>query len=263
MRSLLFPLIVGLTGCVCVSAGASQQIERVRVGDAAFGVRYLPEDAEAARQVERVLQRAVRAAARFGELSTPVLITIHPTHRDLEAAAHREGLTWMRAWARYASVDLQSPRTWSSGAASDAQMTALLAHELTHCAMNQAAGSERAWSSQVIPLWFREGMAAVAAGQEYEWVSPEAIRRIFLAKGLPGDGDPLTAPGSLYRTDSDLVYATAYRAFRFLLDRHGEKAIRRVMAGMSEGKDFGEAFRQALGVPVERFEGDFRVYVLR
>ncbi len=261
----LCTLIVGLTGCM--ANGPSQRIERVRVGDTTFGVRYFAEDAEAARQVERVLQRAVLAAARWGELSVPVLITIHPTHRDLEAAAHRGGLAWLRAWARYASVDLQSPRTWSSGSASDAQMTALLSHELTHCVMNQSAGSERAWSSRAIPLWFREGMASVAAGQEYGWVSPEAIRRLYLEKGPSGGSeplveDPLTAPGSLFRSNSDLVYATASRAFHFLLDRYGEEPIRRVMAGMSDGKGFGEAFRHALGVPVEGFEGDFRNHIL-
>lgn len=261
-------LIVGLTGCACVPSGPAQRVERVSVGDAAFGVKSSPEDAEAARQVERVLPRAVHAAARWGKLSVPVLVTIHPTHRDLEVAAHREGHAWLRAWARYASVDLQSPRTWSSGSASDAEMTALLSHELTHCVMYQLAGSEQTWSRRAIPLWFREGMASVAAGQEYGWVSPEAIRRHYLERGSPGGGeplveDPLTAPGSLYRSDSDLVYATASRAFRFLLDRHGEEPIRRVMAGMSEGKGFGDAFWQALGVPVAEFEGNFRKHVLR
>jgi hypothetical protein len=261
----LCTLIVGLTGCV--PAGPSQRVERVRIGDAAIGVRYLPEDAEAARQVERVLPRAVLAAARWGELSVPVIVTIHPTHRDLEAAAQREGHAWLRAWARYASVDLQSPRTWSSGSASDAQMTALLSHELTHCVMYQSAGTEQARSSRAIPLWFREGMASVTAGQEYAWVSAEAIRRLYLPKVPPGDaeppmGDPLPTPGSLQPSDSELVYATASRAFRFLLDRYGEEPIRHVMAGMSEGKVFGDAFRQALGVPVEEFEGDFRAHVL-
>ena len=105
----LCTLIVGLTCCACVPTGPPQRVERVSIGDAAFGVRYLPEDAEAARQVERVLQRAVLAAARWGRLSVPVLVTIHPTHRDLEAAAHREGHAWLRAWARHASVRRERP----------------------------------------------------------------------------------------------------------------------------------------------------------
>ena len=257
--------IAGIAGCACVPAGPPQRVERIRAAGAAFSVRYFPEDSEAARQIERSLERAVHTAERWGELSAPVLITIHPTHRDLEAAARRDD-AWLRAWARYASVDLQSPRTWSSGAASDAQMTELLSHELAHCVMFQAVKRDGR-PGRAIPLWFREGMASAAAGQEYGWVSPEAIRRLYL-EDPPGGGseplreDALAASGSPRGSEPDLVYAAAARTFRSLLDRFGDEPVRRVMAGMSAGDGFSEAFRQATGISVQQFEGDFEERVL-
>jgi hypothetical protein len=117
--------------------------------------------------------------------------------------------------------------------------------------MYQSAASERS-RSRDIPLWFREGMASVTAGQEHRAVASAADRG-----SRREQGDPLTAPEPLYRSQSRVVYEVAHRAFRLLLDRFGEERIRRVIAGMREGHGFPEAFRDAVGIPVEQFEGDF------
>ncbi len=264
----LAPLCTLLVAAACahVRSGQSARLESVHVGKAVFSLQYWPEDAETAEQVKGALQRAVPAAARWGKLSAPVLVTIHPTHQALETAVHREGYGWLRAWARYASVDLQSPRTWSFGRASDAEVAQLLAHELTHCVMYQSAASEWTWSNRGIPLWFREGMASVTAGQEHKRARPEAIWRFYADKAARDAarpaGDPLTEPEPLYQSESELVYGTAHRAFRFLLDRYGEERIRLLIAGMGEGKGFREAFHQAMGIPLQAFEGDFKRYVV-
>ncbi len=228
------------------------RLETIVVGGGVFHLQYGPEDADSARQIAGALKSAVPASERWGRFSAPVLITIHPTHQALEAAAHREGYAWLRAWARYASVDLQSPRTWSNGRTTDAGMAQLLAHELTHCVMYQSAGSASDWATRRIPLWFREGMASVTAGQEHEGTGSQAHHR------SPRDGDPLAALDPLYRSESELVYETAHQAFHFLLERFGEERIRRLIATMGEGQRFPEAFESAVGIPVQDFEGDFK-----
>jgi hypothetical protein len=227
------------------------------VGEAVILLRYQPEDLESSRQVKEALERSVSAAERWGRILEPVVVTIHPTHQALEAAAHREGFPWLRAWARRASVDLQSPRTWSRGSASDAGMTQILAHELTHCVMYQWAALDRSGSNRGIPVWFREGMASVTAGQEHRLTSSNAGWR------SPEKGDPLAAPEGLLKSDSALVYATAHRAFHFLLDSYGEERIRRLLAGMGDGREFPEAFQSAVGISVEDFEGDFKRHAPR
>lgn len=267
MRSATLPVFLLLAAsAACAHArseAADSRAEAIRVGDAVFELRYRAEDAEAARQVRDALRGAVPAAERWGRLARPVLVTIHPTHEDLEVAAQRPGYPWLRAWTRYDSVDLQSPRTWSRGSATDAQMAQLVAHEITHCVMYQSAASELTWRRALIPLWFREGMATVTAG-EHRSVGPPEIGRYYREARAPSAAaaDPLSRPEPLYRTRSDLVYGTADSAFRFLLDRYGEQRIRGLLSAMAAGSEFGPAFESAVGIPLAAFEREFRRYVL-
>jgi peptidase MA superfamily protein len=262
----LCALLAVTLGCAHARGTQSVEFETVRVSEAIFHLQYAREDARAAQQVKRALERALPATARWGTLSVPVLVTIHPTHQALEAAVHHEGQPWLRGWARYASVDLQSPRTWSTGAASDAQMAQILAHEITHCVMYQSVAGESTWRNLSIPLWFKEGMASVAAGQEHRKARHEGIRRLYLdgvvAARPPAAADPLTETGLLYQFDSDLAYATAHLAFRFLLERHGDERVRQIIGCMSKGDGFREAFQKAVGIPVQDFESEFRRYVV-
>jgi hypothetical protein len=252
LRPSLCALFVVTSACAHARGGQAELFETVAVGEVRVLLQYQPEDVASSRQVKEALERAVPAAERWGRLLEPVVITIHPTHQALEAAAHREGFPWLRAWARRASVDLQSPRTWSRGRASDAGMTQILAHELTHCVMYQRAVLDRSGSSRGIPLWFKEGMASVTAGQEHRPRSSDAGWR------SEEKADPLAAPEALLKSDSALVYATAHRAFHFLLESYGEERIRRLIAGMGDGREFPEAFQLAVGISVQDFEGDFK-----
>jgi hypothetical protein len=201
-----------------------------------------PADAAVARQVQSVLPAALSAAARWGALREAVTITVHPTHAALEAAARTPGLDWLRAWARRDAVELQSPRTWSAGRLSDAELAQLLAHELTHCAMYQHLGAD-AEVARTVPIWFREGLATVAAGERF---------------GPAASGErALTFVTASYRTDTVRAYATADSAFRWLIARHGEAGVRGVLARLRAGEPFPAAFRSATGVTLQAFEEEF------
>jgi hypothetical protein len=231
------------------------------------------------------VERALPRAQRWGALSAPVVITVHPDHEALEQAVHREGYDWLRAWARYATIDLQSPRTWSGRGWSlfgpdQGEIDELVLHELTHCVMYQVAASDWSWPFKEIPLWFREGMASFTARQAYRWKTVEDLWR-FYAAPLPGSGgavaearararapsvrrggDPLTDPEPLYQGESHIVYGTAHLAFQFLVDRYGIDAVRRLLARMGEGHLFASAFERAVGIPAREFEIEFRRYVV-
>jgi hypothetical protein len=236
---LLVPLLLAAITAVHGSPGAdSRPSEAILVEGTVVELRHVEADAEAADQVRRVLPRAVQAAARWGSLPPSVRLTIHATHAELEAATGRAGIPWMRAWARTGTVDLQSPRTWSRGHASDDAMTRILAHELTHCVQFQAVGKDR--RAREIPLWFQEGMASVAAGEHHALVHAEAV----------------SSPEQLLRSDPKLVYGTADRAFRDLLLHFGERSVRVLLARLGEGHAFPVAFHEATGVTLAEFEGD-------
>jgi hypothetical protein len=234
-------LLLAATACAHRPPGlAPAGAETVRLGGTAVELRFRDGDAEVADQVKRVLPGAVDAALRWGSLDRPVVVTVHATHQDLEAAVRQSGRPWMRAWARPGAVDLQSPRTWSRGSASDEALGQILAHELTHCVLFQATtGAARLPD---IPLWFQEGMASVAAGERHARASADAIR----------------APGALVREDSKLVYGTADRAFRHLLARRGAGKVRQLLAALGEGRPFEVAFRDVMGLTLAEFESDLR-----
>lgn len=273
-------LLVGSTACIPRITGQPTAVDEVTFGSASFRIHHVPGDSGSARLVAAALRRALPAVERWGGLAVPVAITIHPSHEALERAIHREGFGWLRAWARYDTVDLQSPRTWSLIGASEAEVARLLAHELTHCAMYQASGTRSTWARIRIPLWFREGMASVSAGQANHRASREALRDYYRSAGLRSGGeprldavggaagqtgragDPVSDPEPLYQGDSEVVYAAAHWAFQFLLDRYGESPVREVLAAMRRGEPFDTAFTAAVGIPPAAFEDDFKRYIL-
>ncbi|MFP2962701.1 hypothetical protein ACLEPN_34265 [Myxococcus sp. 1LA] len=144
-RSTRVPLDLG-TGATRAPVGTSIDVE------------YQPRDAEAAQQVRLAVERALPRLHRWGTFDDTVTIVVHPNHASLERAANRPGHDFLRAWARYEQIELQSPRTWTARGASQGQVDELLLHELTHSLMYQwprtgsagrasasPSGSARAW----------------------------------------------------------------------------------------------------------------------
>jgi hypothetical protein len=279
--AVLAVLLATLAAChPRVGAEAQPRSQVVRVGESTVRVVYWPGDERGARQVIAAVSRAVPRVARWGGLEAPVTITVHATHEELEAAVGRQGYAWLRAWARYATVYVQSPTSWGLLGAKDRQVEELLVHELTHCVMYQRSATEWTWSYKGIPLWFREGLASVTAEQDYRRGSVEDLWA-FYQQGLPGSGDgapgrvarvaqgkasalgdPLSDPEPLYQESSDVVYGASHHAFRFLLDRYGDAKAAEVMSRMRGGRTWARAFEETYGISDAEFAAEFRRYVL-
>ncbi|HEX9050750.1 MAG TPA: hypothetical protein VF841_09480 [Anaeromyxobacter sp.] len=280
-RPALVLALALLAGCAHRQAGAEPVRTRdVAVADARFRLRWTPGDDAAAAQVARILARAAPRVRRWGALGQPVTITIHPSHAALEDAVQRPGYDWLRAWARYQTIDLQSPRSWGLLGVSDRKLEELLTHELTHCAMYQLAGNDLTWMFKEIPRWFSEGLATYTAGQGYRFPGVEQLWQ-FYERTLPGAGfgepsgdgrgprapvaaygDPIVDSDPIYQDQSDIVYGAAYHAAEFLIARYGEDRVNAVLARMGEGLRFPAAFREAIGISDAEFAADFRRYVV-
>lgn len=277
-RLLLAAAAVLASACAPRLGGEPEpRIRSVAAAGARFRILHQPEDAGAALQVERALRVAAPRVARWGGLTSTVTIALHPTHERLEAAVRRPGYEWLRAWARHSRIDLQSPRTWRLFGASDEDVAELLTHELAHCAMYQQSATEFTWPFKGEPLWFREGLASVTAGQGYRRVTLEDLWRFYAEGGeaeeaLPppgadpggaaGGADPIANPERLYQRRSDLVYGASHHAFAFLLARYGEPRVRGVLGRMGEGSRFDEAFQAEIGISEGEFAADFRRFVI-
>lgn len=224
----------------------------------AVDVEFAERDRASKDRVLTAIAHATPELRDWGGLREPIHLYVLSDHDALEQAVGRYGYGWLKAWARYDEVFLQSPRTWAVFGASQSDIDELLLHELTHVVMYQQAADKEHWSRKGIPLWFREGMASVTANQGYRWPSLEDLARYY--ERHP-DRDPLREPEPLYQTQSAVVYGAAHHAFAFLLHRYGKDRVREVLHQMSAGSAFPEAFERALGVSQQAFELDFRRYV--
>lgn len=263
-RRLPIALFAALwAGCSHVPPGAAAgdrpppaPVQRLVTADGAFTVEFGPRDGRGAMLIARALQAAGPKLQRWGVLRERVMVKVVPDHEALEQAVDRPGYSWLRAWARYAVIYVQSPATWLFGDDAQVQLDELLLHELTHCLMYQRSGGDPGWQEKGIPLWFREGMASVTAGQGYRRGTLGSLASQVRA------GEELIADAEgLYRQKSEAVYAAAHHAFEFLLRRHGDDGVRRVLESMGAGRRFDAAFEEGLGVSRPAFERQFRNFV--
>ena len=227
---------------ILLAAGCAHAA-RTATAPESIEIQQSGEDGEAALQLARVLPGALERVERWGGLSAPVVVRIQPTSEALAATAGRPGATWLRGWARRGTLDIQSPRTWSRGRASDEAVATLLTHELTHCLLFQRIGGD--WARRDVPSWFEEGMASFTAGERHARADASALV-------------PATAG---HRVDAALAYGTADRAFRYLVTRHGEEAVRALLDGLAGGQGFAVAFQGATGSPVAAFEEALRAHL--
>ncbi|RKH53227.1 hypothetical protein D7X55_07545 [Corallococcus sp. AB049A] len=258
--SLLPPLLAALLLSACAAAPKKSvdPAATLALPGGEFRFEHSARDAPAADMVRRAVSNAAPRLARWGTFQEPVTLVIHPNHAALERAAHRDGYDFLRAWARFEQVEVQSPRTWTRAGATQKQVDEVLLHELTHSLMWQASATVSDWTKKGIPLWFSEGMASYTAGQGYRVPSLEDLSR-FLHQ-FPQE-DPLARAESLYETQNATVYGAAHHAFTFLVERYGEARVRGVLAAMRRGQDFTGGFGEAIGLPVDAFLRDFRRYV--
>lgn len=264
MRSTsLVPL--AMLGVACATARPATApreaplAEEVQAPGLLFEVVYTAPDAEVLPRVREALLSAGPRLSRWGSFRQGVHIRLFPDHDALEAALDRRGYPWLRAWAYGDEVLLQSPRSWSTPPSSFAsELDELLAHELTHALMYQLLEPEKpsGYFDAALdepPLWFREGMASVTAGQGYRRPTREELTG-WLADH-PGI-DLFHPSPELVRTEKEAVYGAAHRAFDLLLRDCGEDAVRGVLRGVREGARFADAFRAATGRALGEFESE-------
>jgi hypothetical protein len=224
-----------------------------------FELLYTSADEPQISRIRSGLLAAGPQLSRWGSFRQGVSIRVLPDHDSLEEAVERRGYPWLRAWAFGDHILLQSPRSWSAQpeGASDDELTELLAHELTHSLMYQLIEPPQ-WPlfspdspMEEPPLWFREGMASVTAGQGDRRLSGEDLSRWALLH--PG-ADLLHPSVEIYRTEKEAVYGAAHRAFDLLVAQHGDQAVRDVLRAVRGGARFADAFKAAMGLGLADFE---------
>jgi hypothetical protein len=246
-----------LTGCLHPLARLDQRTP-VNTKEGEFEVASLNAAAPDVPLTSHAIELAAPSLFKWGKLETKVTVYLAPTHEELEEAVRRYDYTWLRAWARYDDVILQTPSSWPKPSPGPSDLEELLLHELTHCVMYQNAAAVNDWEARKIPLWFREGMATYTAHQGPRFPSLEDLARWY--EKHPGD-DPLLNPDPLYQKSSDVVYGVAHQAFEFLVRRHGEEAAVHLLHSMRVGRTFAQAFLDVIGIEEQAFLLDVQHYI--
>ncbi len=253
MRPALLTAAALLAGCVSARVPLPLSLRVEGAGEVT--VRYAEGEAKDAARVERAVRTAGPKLARWGALEAPVSVRVVPSRAQLDDESGTRGLGWLKAWARQDSIVLLAPGRWGLFPPPQSELEQLLLHELTHCLTYQLARTDK--TGMLLPLWFREGMALVTAGQGYRLATLEDLARHYQR----GGADPLTEPEVLYKTDNALVYGAANHAFAFLLHRYGDEQVKALLARMRGGASFDDAFEKAFNIPEAAFVREFRRYV--
>lgn len=251
-------VMLGLLLCACANPlHTLHQRRTVALDGAQVTVAWGHDDDQAERQVTKALTRALPELNRWGGLTSPVTLSVLPTHEALEQVTGRSGYGWLRAWGRYDEVWLQSPRTWPHGTR-DSDLIERLTHELTHCLLFQRSATAATWEQTAIPFWFREGMATVTARQGYLFASLEDLARWQTSQPTL---DVFEQGEAISVAHFDQAYGVSHHAMTFFLKRYTDEALLAVMRAMSAGQAFDRAFVTAIGLTPAAFAREFNHYL--
>ena len=162
--------------------------------------------------------------------------------------AHLDSLVRGRAPAWGAALAVPSTRTILLRAdAGDVRRT--LRHELAHLALHARVPAR-------VPLWFDEGYAAWAAG---EWERLGGLElNLAVARGAVPDFDQLDGALRGSAAAADAAYALAMSAVLELARRNPEGRLDPLLGRLAAGADFESAVRATTGLPLARFEDEWR-----
>jgi hypothetical protein len=128
----------------------------------------------------------------------------------------------------------------------DRTLETLLLHEVTHVLVCRAA------AGRPVPRWLDEGLATVAAR---EWALEDRARTAVALIGYrPRSVAEIDAGFSGDAAAAARAYALSAAFVRFLLQHYGRESAGRVLALLAGGTPFGDAFHQAVGVPLPEVE---------
>jgi hypothetical protein len=201
-------------------------------------VAWLPQDALAV-----ALAKAAERTPPFpgvGRLpDRPIRLILAPTRARFDSLTRGR----LPGWSEGAAFPDAGTVVLLSAGPPD-RLSAALRHELAHLALRWRV-------RRVLPLWFEEGYAALAAG---EWDRLDALRLNWqVARGVRMDLDELNRTLRSDRIDAGSAYALAMTAV-LLLDRWGgNRRLGPLLDELAREPTFDAAVRAAYHVT----EGDF------
>jgi len=229
---------------ILAEAGAQKEVRRLESRH--FTVRFEREQGEApARTVLARLESARQDIGRrlggYPERKVPVVLAAGGAFHE-----HAQAPDWAQGLFD-GKIRLPAEGAMRGGAALDR----VLRHEYTHALVHDRTRGRA-------PTWLSEGLAIACEGRD-----TDRERRIMRSSDhlIPIrelHGSFLALP----RTEVPLAYAESASAVDYLLRRHGETAMRALLARLGEMKDFAAAFQDATGATYTEFHTGWLRHVI-
>lgn len=125
----------------------------------------------------------------------------------------------------------------------------VLSHEIAHIF------TARASRGHVIPRWFDEGLAMVAA---HSWDFADGARLTWaLVTGNPISLEYLDTLFHKDRTSAKQAYVLSHAIVRYFINEFGRDWPKKMLAAMSQGVSFDQAFTRITFKPLKRAEAGF------
>ena len=191
----------------------------------------------------------------WGVYREDIDLYIYPDHGSMEEGTWQYGKQWMVGFGQYATVSLQSPRTWSQNQW-QRHFREVMAHELTHILMYQTACNRCFWFWCGIPLWYREGFASYVADQGWRRGDRAGLREYYL--GSRYAGDPLADGEAVKSRNPAVVYRAGHWAFADLVTLCGKERMAGIFNAMGRGDSFDDAFLHTVGVSAAEYAREWQ-----
>jgi hypothetical protein len=178
-------------------------------------------------------------------IEPPIPMYIYKNQGEFEKATgkHMPGMVLGRAYSMgYVELD-------ASGIFAPAQQVA--GHEIAHVLMFRILGPD----AQALPLWANEGIAKFMTD---DWSDTD--RTVLSEAAIAGTLMPLDSISRAFPEGDQqaLAYAEGASAIRYLVEKHGEKAIPRLVHETARTGSFDAAMRSVAGSSTSEFEKNWR-----
>ncbi|MHB0912342.1 MAG: peptidase MA family metallohydrolase [Armatimonadota bacterium] len=153
-----------------------------------------------------------------------------------------------------AHIRLHSVKIDASGALADIRQ--VIPHELVHIFVSTRLGR----NSSHLSAWMHEGLAKHLTD---DWSAGDAELLADVASSgnlLPLDEISLAFPAA--EGKRAVAYAQSCSAVKYMADTYSEESIQDLLTEMADGQPFRKAMLYSLGVEPEKFESDWRAYLI-
>lgn len=215
-----------------------------------FTVTY---DGLSERYARNVADAAERNLARITQVlgHTPggkVAITLTANQSQFNALTEGRLPDWSAAVALTGRRIVVSPL-----AGHKIEIERILAHELVHVIIEESAGDG------FVPRWFHEGCAQIYSG---EWGVRNEMYMVWkVSRGNMLTFEDIQNVFTAESLDAGLAYDQSMIAVQRLISIFGPRVLPAILDGMSRGREFPQALRDATGFWPSEFEKEYLKYL--